>query len=73
MLLFFITTIVLIFVIWYWRRERAYLKKGLREVVSEDMKKELNFPHDGATFDADLAKKQHEKRASRTILDEMNK
>lgn len=57
---------------WFFYRDRNYLKKELREVVSEDMKPILNIPTDKSEFPGQLLQKQGSKKASRKILEDMN-
>ena len=51
-------------------RDRQYLKKSLKDVVSEDTKKFLNIRTKDATFEQKL--KNIETKLSKKILDELN-
>lgn len=74
MILIYLTSLLLFVVILFWRRERRFLKKSVREALSEEMKVELNLPGTNPHFEKKLAlQDQTQKRASRKILEEMNK
>lgn len=57
MTLLFFTACLLTVVIWFWRRDRHYLKKDLSETVSPEMKIRLNLPGSQAKFEEILKKK----------------
>lgn len=60
MTLLFFTACLLTVVIWFWRRDRHYLKKDLRETVSPEMKIRLNLPGSQPKFE-EIFKKKTEK------------
>jgi hypothetical protein len=72
MILFFIILFLLFVASWFFYRDRRYLKKKLREVISEDMKPLLNIPTEENGFSEQLTQKQKDKKASRKILEDMN-
>ena len=72
MVLFYIGIVLLFVAGWFFFRDRRYLKKKLRDVVSEDMKPILNIPTEENVFSEQLTQKQKDKKASRKILEDMN-
>lgn len=58
---------------WFFYRDRRYLKKKLRDVVSEDMKPLLNIPTEKSEFSGQLTQKQKDKKTSQKILEDMNR
>jgi hypothetical protein len=54
------------------RRDRKFLRKPLKETVTEDMKKRLNLRHQEAHFDLDLQRRRGVSSKSKEILREMN-
>jgi hypothetical protein len=55
----------------FWR-DRRYLKKNIRDVAPDELKKFLNLPHPDAKFQQHLPSEAPKPRASRRILDGMN-
>lgn len=72
MVLLFIILLLLLMAGWFFYRDRRYLKKKLRDVVSEDMKPLLNIPTPENGFSEQLTQKQKDKKASQKILEDMN-
>lgn len=72
MALAILTVIALLIVLLILRRDRLFLKKETRDIVSEDMKKVLNLPTSQDQFPKDLAKKDYSKTVSAKVWREMN-
>ena len=71
-LLFFIACLFAV-VLWFWHKDRLYLKKDLRETVGPEMKIKLNLPRSHTHFEKGVAESRFKRPASRRILEEMNK
>jgi hypothetical protein len=62
MTLLFFTACLLAVVLWFWHRDRRYLKKELRDIVSPEMQTRLNLPGPDKKFEELLKKKITEKK-----------
>jgi hypothetical protein len=67
-----LTGVALLVVLIILRRDRLFLKKNARDVVSKDMRKVLNLPTTDDQFPLDLAKKDYAKTPSAKMMREMN-
>lgn len=72
MFLICVSLIALILVVYFVRRERRYLKKNIKDVVNDDIKKLLNIPTNDALFPKSLEQKPQKPKASTKILHEIN-
>lgn len=73
MTLFFLIAITLVLTITIARRDRKYLKRELKETVSEDTKRFLNIPVEKDTpFQNNLEEAPKQKKLSRQILEDLN-
>lgn len=72
MTLLFLTVLACVVVFFLVRRDRLYLKKETRDVVSIEMKKRLNIPVGTDEFPKEFAKKDYSKTTSAKVMREMN-
>ena len=72
MTLLFLTVFACVIVFLLVRRDRTYLKKETRDIVSEEMKKRLNIPTKDDQFFERLKKDEKAKKASEKLMREMN-
>lgn len=73
MWLFILTFIGALIIFLLVRRQRRFLKKDLKEVISSDMKKELNLPTQDNSFSKELERESSKSSASKEIVKTMNK
>ena len=67
MLYKFFTLIILFLIGWIIYKDRRYLKKNTRDVVSDDMKKILNIPMPDDKFNEDIQRHTSKASASKKI------
>lgn len=72
MYLIFITIFCLVIVIWLFKRDRQYRQKNIEDVVSNDLKKDLNLPTKDDLFPSELKKRTDKESPSKEILKGMN-
>lgn len=70
--LFLITVAGLAVLFWLIGKERRYRQKQLRDVVSDEMKKELNLPAVDNSFAKNLEDRRQRKKTSQEILRDFN-
>lgn len=72
MFLICVSLIALTVVAFMIRRERRYLKKSIKDVANDDIKKLLNIPTNDAVFPKSLKEKPQKPKASIKILHHIN-
>ncbi len=60
--------IIIVFIILWYHRDRKYLKKPIDDVVSSEMRRELNFKEDDDRFEKNLDEMKDKKRFSKEII-----
>lgn len=73
MTLFIALSLMFLFVFYFVTKDRRYLKKSTRDVVSEDVKKLLNIPTKSDEFPNKVLQKMPKTSASTRLLAELNK
>lgn len=68
-----ITSVLTIFLlVWLYLKDRRFLKKRVRDILSEEMRKAVNLPTSLDEFPKNLNEVQQKKRTSQEILKKMN-
>jgi len=62
----------LLFLLWLFRRDRKYMSKQTRDIVSDDMKRILNIPTSEDQFSNDVEASISQKKPSKEILKSFN-
>ena len=72
LLLIIISALAIFLLVWFYLKDRRFLKKRVREILSEDMRKSVNLPTSQDQFPENLNAIQEKKSASKEILKKMN-
>ena len=72
LILIFLIALALVPTILLYQRDRRFLRKNTRDVVSDDLKDYLNIPTLKSKFSVTEPKKSTGTKLSRSILDDMN-
>jgi hypothetical protein len=58
--------------VWLYLKDRRFLKKRVRDILSEEMRKSVNLPTNQDQFPKNLNGVQQKQRTSQEILKKMN-
>ena len=72
LLLIIISALAIFLLMWLYLKDRRFLKKRVREILSEEMRKSVNLPTSLDEFPKNLNAIQEKKSASKKILEKMN-
>lgn len=71
-LLIIISALTVFLLVWLYLKDRRFLKKRVRDILSEEMRKSVNLPTSQDEFPKNLNEVQQKKLASQEILKKMN-
>lgn len=71
-LLMSVSVLTIFLLIWWYLKDRRFLKKRVRDILSEEMRKAVNLPTAQDEFPKNLNDVQQKKRTSQEILKKMN-
>ena len=71
-LLIIISVLAIFLLVWLYLKDRRFLKKRTRDILSEEMRKSVNLPTSQDEFPKNLNEVQQKKRTSQEILKKMN-
>lgn len=71
-LLIIISALTIFILVWLYLKDRRFLKKRTRDILSEEMRKSVNLPTSLDEFPKNLNEVQQKKRTSQEILEKMN-
>lgn len=71
-LLIIISALTIFLLVWLYLKDRRFLKKSVRDILSEEMRKSVNLPTSQDEFPKNLNEVQQKKRTSQEILEKMN-
>lgn len=71
-LLIILSALTIFLLVGFYLKDRRFLKKRVRDILSEEMRKSVNLPTGYDEFPKNLSEVQQKKTTSKKILEKMN-